>query len=339
MTASAAAALLTVLFVAAAGVAHAQPVTLRASSWAPAAHPLSQSQANWCEEVERVTSGRVRCSRMPRPVSAPPGTFDAVRDGLADLSFSVHGYTPGRYPATQLAELPFAGDSAENASLAYQRVFARHLAALNEHRGLKVIAVFTHGPGQILNARRPIASLADLNGLRFRVDGGSVNEIGKAIGATLAMKPASESLELLASGAIDGSFSPAESVASLRLDKAIRYRTSVPGGLYNTSFAFVMNQAVWERIPKNDQAAIERVSGEHAAALFGRAWDRVDRQGVALMQASGVRTTIAGKAFVDALRARTAPLERKWIVEARAQGLAGPEQVLREFRAEAAKLP
>ena len=141
------------------------------------------------------------------------------------------------------------------------------------------------------------------------------------------------------SGAIDGSFSTAESVASLRLDKAIRHRTSVPGGLYNTSFAFVMNQAVWERIPKNDQAAIERVSGEHAAALFGRAWDRVDRQGVALMQASGVRTTIAGKAFVDALRARTAPLERKWIVEARAQGLAGPEQVLREFRAEAAKLP
>ena len=338
-SASAAAALLAVLLVAAAGVARAQPVTLRASSWAPAAHPLSQSQAKWCEDVAQVTSGRVRCTLLPKPVGAPPGTFDAVRDGLADLSFSVHGYTPGRYPATQLAELPFAGDSAENASLAYQRVFARHLAALNEHRGLKVIAVFTHGPGQILNARRPIASLADLNGLRFRVDGGSVNEIGKAIGATLAMKPASESLELLASGAIDGSFSPAESVASLRLDKAIRYRTSVPGGLYNTSFAFVMNQAAWERIPKNDQAAIERVSGEHAAALFGRAWDRVDRQGVALMQASGVRTTIAGKAFVDGLRARTAPLERKWIAEARAQGLAGPEQVLREFRAEAAKLP
>ena len=202
-----------------------------------------------------------------------------------------------------------------------------------------MIAVFTHGPGQIYNARRPIASLAELRGLRFRVDGGTVSDIGKAIGATVAMKPASETLDLLASGAIDGTFSPAESISALKLEKAIHYCTIVPGGLYNTSFAFVMNQAVWERIPKNDQAAIERVSGEHAAALFGRAWDRVDRQGVALMQASGVRTTIAGKAFVDALRARTAPLERKWIVEARAQGLAGPEQVLREFRAEAAKLP
>jgi TRAP-type C4-dicarboxylate transport system substrate-binding protein len=331
-------ALAAALSMASPGLATAQPVTLRASSWAPPSHPLSQAQARWCEDVGRVTSDRVRCNLLSKPVSAPPGTFDAVRDGLADLSFSVHGYTPGRYPTTHLAELPFSGGSAEIASAAYQRVFARHLAVLNEHRGLKVVTVFTHGPGQILSARRPVASLADLNGLRLRVDGGSVIEIGKAIGATLVMKPASESIELLASGAIDGAFSPAEQVSSLRLDKAIRYRTNVPGGLYNTSFAFVMNQSAWDRIPKNDQAAIERVSGEYAARLFGRAWDHADRRGVALMQAAGVSTIVPGKAFVDELRALVAPLERKWIVDARAKGLANPEQVLREFRAEVARL-
>ena len=320
------------------GDAHAQPVTLRTSSWLPPSHPLSQSQARWCEEVERVTDERVHCAPLARPVSAPPGTFDAVRDGLADLSFSVHGYTPGRYPLAQLAELPFSGDSAEIASVAYQRMFERHLAALNEHRGLKVIAVFTHGPGQIFNARRPIASLADTEGLKFRVDGGSVNEVGKAIGATLVMKPSSESLDLLSSGTVDGMLAPAESISSLKLEKVIRYRTSVPGGLYNTSFAFVMNQAAWERIPKNDQAAIERLSGEYAAMLFGRAWDQADRRGIALMQATGVRTTVAGRAFVEELRARVAPLEQKWIAAAKAKQLPNPEQVIREFRAEVARL-
>src|SRR5690606_7526049 len=118
-----------------AGQLRAQPIALRASSWLPASHALSQSQAKWCDAVAGVTSGRVRCNLLPKAVSPPPGTFDAVRDGQADLSFSVHGYTPGRYPLTQLAELPFSGDSAEIASVAYQRVFARHLAALNEHRG------------------------------------------------------------------------------------------------------------------------------------------------------------------------------------------------------------
>lgn len=333
-----AAASAVVLLAAWPAAARAQPLTLRTSSWLPATHPLSQSQAKWCADVERATSERVRCTPLPRAVSPPPGTFDAVRDGLADLSFSVHGYTPGRYPLAQIAELPFAGDTAEIASVAYQRVFARHLAALNEHRGLKVITVFTHGPGQIYGARRPIASLADLRGLRFRVDGGTVSDIGKAIGATVVMKPASETLDLLASGAIDGSFSPAESFSSLRLEKAIHYRTVVPGGLYNTSFAFVMNQAAWDRISKTDQAAIERLSGEYAATLFGRAWDQADRRGIALMQATGLRTTVAGKAFVDEVRAKVAPLDRKWIVDARARGLANPEQVLREFRAEVAKL-
>ena len=320
------------------GAASAQPVTLRTSSWLPATHPLSQSQAKWCAEVERATAERVRCSPLSKPVSPPPGTFDAVRDGLADLSFSVHGYTPGRYPIAQIAELPFSGGSAEIASVAYQRIFARHLAALNEQRGLRVIAVFTHGPGQIYNARRPIASLAELRGLRFRVDGGTVSDIGKAIGATVAMKPASETLDLLASGAIDGTFSPAESISALKLEKAIHYCTIVPGGLYNTSFAFVMNQAAWDRISKTDQAAIERLSGEYAAMLFGRAWDQADRRGAALMQATGVRMTIASRVFVDELRAKVAPLERKWIVDAKARGLVNAEQVLREFRAEVARL-
>ena len=316
----------------------AQPVVLQTSSWLPASHPLSQSQAKWCAEVEQVTSSRVRCSPLPRPVSPPPGTFDAVRDGLADLSFSVHGYTPGRYPSTQIAEMPFGGDTAETASLAYQRIFARYLAALNDHRGLKVITVFTHGPGRICNARRPVGSLADMSGLRFRIDGGTVSDIGKAIGAAVVMRPASETLELLGSGAIDGTFSPAESISSLRLEKAIHHCTTVPGGLYNTSFAFVMNQATWERISKTDQASIERLSGEHAAMLFGRAWDQADRRGIALMQATGVRAMVADRAFVDEIRARVEPLEDKWVVDARARGLADPEQVLREFRAEVARL-
>ncbi len=318
--------------------ARAQPVTLRASSWAHAAHPLSLAQAAWCAQVAQATAGRVRCEPLARPVSAPPGTFDAVRDGLADLAFSVHAYSPGRFVGARLAELPFSGDSAEAASVAYQRVYARYLAALNEHRGLKVVAVFAHGPGQVLGARHAVASLADLAGMRLRVDGGTANEVARAIGAVPVMKPASELPELLSSNAIDGSLSTAESVASLRLNEAIRHRTSVPDGLYNTSFALVMNLSAWERIAARDQGAIERLSGEHAARLFGRAWDQADRRGLAMMQAAGVQATTAGGGFLDELRARTALLERAWVADASARGLVDPETVLREHRAEVARL-
>ncbi|MCD6681455.1 MAG: TRAP transporter substrate-binding protein [Burkholderiaceae bacterium] len=327
-----------IAFFMAAGPAAAQQVTLNVSSWAPAGHVLSQTVGKWCDEVAEATAKRVVCKLLPKPVAPPPGTFDAVREGLADVSYSVHAYTPDRYTLSQLAELPFSGDTAEANSIAYQRIFDRYLARQNEHRGLKVIAVFTHGPGQLYTTKKPVESLADLQGLKLRGDGGMVANVGKAIGVSIVLKPSVEAQELLSSGAIDGLFGPAETIDSMRLEKLIRYRIVFPGGLYNTSFAFVMNQATWDRIGTADQAAIARLSGEHAARMFGRAWDDVDGRALAAMQANDVRANFADRAFVEAVRARTSPIELKWITEARAKGLERPEQVLREFRAELTKL-
>lgn len=320
----------------AAGTASAQ-VVLTASSWLPPTHTLSQTQAKWCEEVTKATANRVRCNILPKPVVAPPGTFDAVRDGLADISYSVHGYTPGRYTMTQMAELPFLGDSAEANSVAYQRMYDKYLAKAGEHKGLKVIAVFTHGPGIVFNTKRPIASMADMQGLKFRVGGGMVNEVGKALGANVTLKPAPESYELLSSGVMDGTWFPAESVESFKIDKVIKHKTTFPGGLYNTSFAFVMNEGTWNKIAKADQDAITKLSGEYAARLFGRGWDAVDRRANAFMQTNGVVTTQASRAFVEEVKGKTLPLEVKWISDAKGKGLPNADQVLKDFRAEIAK--
>ncbi len=91
-----------------------QPITITLSSWVPPAHTLTETQKDWCEMLAQKAAGKVKCQQLPRPVSAPPGTFDAVRNGLVDLSFTVHGYTPGRFMTTQFAEVPFLGDSAGN---------------------------------------------------------------------------------------------------------------------------------------------------------------------------------------------------------------------------------
>jgi TRAP-type C4-dicarboxylate transport system substrate-binding protein len=137
---------------------------------------------------------------------------------------------------------------------------------------------------------------------------------------------------------MDGTFFPAESIESFKLEKLIKFRTDFPGGLYNTSFAMVMNPATWNKISKADQAAITKLSGEAAARSFGLGWESVDRRGSAFMQANGVQKTMASKAFVDEVRAKTASLEKNWIEQAKAKGLANAEQVLKEYRAEVAKL-
>jgi TRAP-type C4-dicarboxylate transport system substrate-binding protein len=319
------------------GNASAQ-VVLTVSTWLPPSHVLSETQKEWCDELEKRSAGKARCNILPRGVAGPAGTLDAVRNGLADLSYTVHGYTPGRFVTTQLAEFPFLGDSAEATSVAFQRAYARNPAMAAEHRGVKVITVFTHGPGIVFNTKRPITSVDDLAGLKFRVGGGMVNEIAKALGMNVTLKPAPESYELLSTGVMDGTLFPAESIESFKIDKVIKYATTFPGGLYNTSFVFMMNPAKYDGLPPDVRKVVDELSGEFAAGLFGRGWDRVDRRGMAFMQAAGVQFTKADAAFVKAVATRTAPLEDDWAKAAEARGLKNPKKVLADFRAEIRKL-
>ncbi len=317
-------------------LAGAQTV-LTVSSWLPPSHALSATQKDWCDLLEKNTAGKMKCNILPRGVSAPPGTLDAVKNGLADVSYTVHGYTPGRFVATQMAEFPFLGNSAESISVAFNKIAAKYPEFNAEHQGVKVLTMFTHGPGIVFNTKRPIAKVDDLSGLKFRVGGGMVNEIAKTLGMNVTLKPAPESYELLSGGVMDGTLFPAESTESFKIDKIIKHATSFPGGLYNTSFVAIMNQARYDKLSADEKKAVEAISGETYARMFGRAWDKVDLRATALMQANGVQITKADAKFIADVKAKTAPLEAKWVSDAKATGLKDPAKALAEFRAEIAK--
>jgi TRAP-type C4-dicarboxylate transport system substrate-binding protein len=320
-----------------AGVAQAQTV-LTVSSWLPPTHTASMAQKEWCDLLTENTKGRIKCNMLPRGVTPAPGTYDAIKNGLADLSYTVHGYTPGRFVMTQMTELPFLGNSAETISVALSRVSGKNPEFAAEHQGVKVLTLFSHGPGIVFNTKRPIAKTDDLSGLKFRVGGGMVNDISKSLGMNATLKPAPDSYELLSSGVMDGTLFPAESTESFRIDKIIKHATTFPGGLYNTSFVFMMNQAKYDKLSAEDKKAVDAISGETAARIFGRGWDKVDRRAFGLMQANGVQVTKADAKFVADIKSKTASLEQGWIKAAEAKGLKNPAKVLSDFRAEIAKL-
>jgi TRAP-type C4-dicarboxylate transport system substrate-binding protein len=311
---------------------------LTVSSWLPPTHTASMAQKEWCDLLENNTKGRIKCNILPRGVSPAPGTYDAVKNGLADLSYTVHGYTPGRFVHTQMTELPFLGNSAESISVALSRVTGKHPEFAAEHQGVKVLSLFTHGPGIVFNVKRPIVKVEDLSGLKFRVGGGMVNDMAKALNMNATLKPAPDSYELLSSGVMDGTLFPAESTESFKIDKIIKHATTFPGGLYNTSFVFMMNQGKYEKLSPEDKKAVDEISGETAARIFGRGWDKVDRRAFALMQVNNVLVTKADAKFVADVKSKTQSLEQNWIAASKAKGLQDPAKVLAEFRAEIAKL-
>jgi TRAP-type C4-dicarboxylate transport system substrate-binding protein len=171
---------------------------LTISSWAPPNHLMTKVVIRgWAADVENATQGRVKFRMLSKHPSAPPGAFDAVREGLVDVTFTGPNYTPARHIVTELGELPGGGATSYINSVAFNRIYWRHLDKANEFKGVRLMALFTHGPGQIFTTKRPINSLADLKGLKMRTGGGAAEKLARALGVSSLVKPAPESYELL----------------------------------------------------------------------------------------------------------------------------------------------
>lgn len=317
----------------------AAQVTLTASSWLPPLYVVTARMlVPLCADMEKVTSGRVKCNVLAKAPVGPFQTYDALRDGLIDISFITHGYSPGRFPLAEAIEFPFMGDSAEATSVAYQRVYERMLAKANEHTGVKVLSMFTHGPGQFFNTKRAINSVSDLQGMKYRVGSASVGNILEKLGAVTLLRPASETYELLSSGIADGTVLPAESPVGFKLLTVIKYATIIPGGLYTQSFAWAVNPAKWNSIPERDRNLIEPLLGEALARRSGGAWGEMDIKGLAATREAKIPVATASPAFVAEIKARTESLERDWIEKkAKPKGIDGAA-VLSALREEAAKV-
>lgn len=318
----------------------AEPETkVNFSIFVPATHPIySDMIVPWAEDVERVTEGRVEINILPKPLGSPPQHFDMVRDGVAGAAFTIHGYTPNRFLLTEMVELPFSGNSAEAISVAYWRVYQKYFAEAGEHDGVRLLGLFVHGPGTIFINEGPINSVADLQGVKFRVGGGIVNDVSEALGMTSVLKPASQSYELLSNGVVDGILFPISSIKSFRLTPFVPYAVDFPGGLYNTSFVLGMNQALFDGLSEEDQAAILSISGEAFARRAGRAWDDHTVTGTEDYLANGGSIHTASAELLAEVRERVAPLEEAWISEAAAKGV-DAEAALAEFRELVASYP
>ncbi len=260
-------------------VAMAADYTLTISSWAPPTHGINAKMwPKFVEMVEEATDGQVT-AELKLGIAPPPAQMDLIMDGAADASIIFHGYQPGRFVTTKLIELPGYEGSAEAASVAYWRTYDKYLKAADEHRGVKVIALHTHGPAQ-LHSSSPVTDLSGISGLKVRIPGGVGGDVGTALGATGIQVPAPKVYETLASKAADGVVMPFESRKGFKLTEVAQNVYEMPGGLYRGSFAFIMNEDTFADLPADLQKALdENVFGEPLSREIGKIWDEIDAIG------------------------------------------------------------
>lgn len=303
-------------------VANAADYTLTISGWAPPTHGMNAKMwPSFVKMIEEATDGQVT-AEIKLGLAPPPAQMDLVMDGAADVSIIFHGYQPGRFVMTKMIELPGYDGSAEAASVAYWRTHEKFLAQAREHRGVKLIALTTHGPAQ-LHSHEQVTSMDQIAGMKVRIPGGVGGDVGAALGATGIQVPAPKVYETLASKSADGVVMPMETRKGFRLTEVAPNVYFMPGGLYRGSFALIMNEDAFADMPADVQKALEdKVFGEPLSRMAGAMWQEIDQIGLeATKAAPGNSINQATPADLEKFNAIAADVRAKVIAEVAAEGV------------------
>lgn len=256
----------------------AADVTLRFAHFWPAVSPIHKEVfQGWADKVEADSNGRIKVQIYPGgTLSNPPAQYDAVVNRIADITATVQGYTANRFPLTQIVELPGIVQTAEQGSCVVQGLYDEGLTA-NEYRDTHPLFQFTHGQGHIHTTNAVIKEPKDLEGLRIRRPTQVVASLLEGLGAAPVGMPAPESYQSMQRGVIDGVALPWEGVNSFRINELANNHTEI--GLYSLAFVVTMNKQVYNRLPADLKAVIDKHSGMTMAKAAGKNFDNVDTIG------------------------------------------------------------
>ncbi|MCS6995928.1 MAG: TRAP transporter substrate-binding protein [Casimicrobiaceae bacterium] len=310
------------------------PVNLRLQHFLPAQATIpAKAITPWAQKVERDSGGRIKVQIFPSMQlgGTPQSLFDQVKDGVIDITWTVLGYTPGRFNRAETFELPFTTGRAEPGSRAFHEFCARFAA--EEFRDVKVICNHIHGPG-LFHTKDPVTSLESLRGMKIRGGSRVINNMLTKLGATPVGMPVPAVTEALSKGVIDGTTIPWEVVPAVKVQQLVKNHTGFTGpqGLYTQTFVFAMNKAAYDKLPADLKKVIDDNSGIEVAALFGRAMDEGDREGRELAVRAGNRIIELDANETARWKRAASAVADDWVAEVKSKNIDGAA-LIREARA------
>jgi len=230
---------------------------------------------DWAKEIEKRTNGKVQITMFYGGTLTPADKcYDGVVKGISDIGFSVLAYTRGKFPLTEVSDLPMGIKTGVVASKVIHEYYKKFQP--KELDEVKVMYLHGHGPG-ILHTKKEVKKLEDLKGMKIRCTGMAA-KIVQALGATPVAMPMGETYDALSRGVVDGSMAPQESLAGWKWGEVVRFTTENFGSSYSTGMFVVMNKDKWNSLSPDIQKIIEQINEEYVEKQ-GIVWDEIDKVG------------------------------------------------------------
>jgi len=299
----------------------AKPMELSYSIFFPAPHKQTVLATEWAKEIEKRTNGRVKINMFPGGTLTPADKcYDGVVQGISDIGMSVLAYTRGRFPLTEVIDLPLGYKSGLAATKLVNEYYEKFKP--KELDDVKIMYLHAHGPG-ILHTKKPVTKLEELKGLKIRSTGLSKKVVEALGGAPVAMAMG-ETYDALSRGVAEGSMAPIEALQGWKWGEVVKATTENFGSAYSTAFFVAMNKAKWSALPPDIQKVFEEVNREWIEKT-GKMWDEIDKSGREFTLGLGNKIIQLSKEEDARWAEAVKPILDEYVNDMKAKGLPGEE--------------
>ncbi len=253
-----------------------KPVVLRFSHFWPATSTVNKEIFEpWAKDIEKESNGRLKIEIYPSStLSKADVTYDAAVKGTVDIGSQAQGYTNGRFPLTQITELPGLSNSAKQMSCMLQTLYDDGTIA-SEYQDSHLLFMYGLGPGALHTTKKLIEKPEDMKGLRIRRPSSVAGDIIESMGASPVGMPATDVYTSLQRGVMDGLSQPWESIRTFRIDELANYHTNIP--FYSSGLMVTMNKAKYDSLPDDLKKVLDNNSGMKLAMKAGEVFDKHDK--------------------------------------------------------------
>lgn len=305
--------------------AEGEPIALdlKLAHFWPAAHAVEMELVpEWSKAISEATDGQITITSYPgETLLKAAEIYDGIVTGVADIGISCFAYTRGRFPLTEVFELP--GVVYSNARVA-AKVAWEGIKELDpqEIADTEMMFVVATGPGDLFT-KEPVERLEDIKGMEIRATGLSAKTL-ETIGAIPVAMPQSDTYESLQKGVVKGNLSPTECLEGWRHAEVTEYLTFTPF-LYNTLFFVTMNKDVWNSIPSDLQEKIKDMNESFHEEVGMKVWDKINQSGLDFAVEEGMQLIELSAEEQARWIAAVEPVQEDFVAEMESKGLPGQE--------------
>lgn len=239
----------------------------------------------YAEELEKVSGGELKIKQFAGGAlnSAPPKQYSILLQGVADMVFTLPGYTGDLFPVTNTITLPDVCETAVACTEALWR--ARDL--IEKEYDAKVLALWSNAPPVLFTRDRKVTRVEDMAGLKVRNASSQDVPFTTALGASALAQPVSVINQNLTNGVVDAVAVDPTAVQSFKLHEPANYMTNwYPGS--GSAMVMLMNRSVYDGLSDQKKAWIDQISTKEMSMRGAKIYDALSGKAFEIARNSGV---------------------------------------------------